>query len=78
MPIKNLVRNVKQAVRTNAIPYNYVVGGKDSGMNFNVKLSLDPDFKKTILKGVGIFSFALASGIATGIVVAEARKNNRK
>jgi len=47
-------------------PFEYVVGSKDSGSGvpLNVKLSLDPGFKKTVLTTAGI--------ISTGIVVAVA------
>lgn len=49
------------------IPYNYVVGGpsSSSGVPVDMRLSLDPDFKKTILKGVAMLSASIV--IATAI-----------
>lgn len=57
--ISNLINN-------KSIPYNYVVGGKEtpSAIPFDVKLSLDKDFKKTVLISVGLISLGIAAGIA--------------
>lgn len=57
--------------------YTYTVGAKDSGggIPFNVKLALDTDFKKTLLKAVGIFSIGVAGGIAVGIALKAKPKN---
>jgi hypothetical protein len=69
-----LVNTVKTLVKNKRIPYNYKVGEKSSAMPFDVKLSIDQDFKKTLLKAVSIFSLGVAGGIATGIVISKFKK----
>jgi len=61
---------------TGRVPYNYVVGAKDTGkgLPFDVKLSIDPDFKNTLIKGVSIFSGGVALGIIAGFAIKKARK----
>lgn len=58
-----------------AIPYNYVVGSKSesSGLPVNVKLSVDPDFKKALIKMAAIFTIGIGTGVAVGIAVAKKR-----
>lgn len=54
----------------------YKVGEKSAskGIPFDVQLSIDKDFKNTLLKSVGIFSAAVAAGICTGIVISKIAK----
>lgn len=56
--------------------YNYKVGTKDSGggIPFSVKLSIDEDFKKAVIKSVTIFSIGVGAGIAAGIVIRKVKK----
>lgn len=54
-----------------------MVGGKptkSSGVPVDVKLAIDPEFKKTLITVVGILSVGIGAGIATGIVISKARK----
>lgn len=55
---------------------NYIVGGKSDGkaLPVDVRLSLDPDFKKTIIKSVSIAAIGIGAGIAAGIAISEATK----
>jgi hypothetical protein len=74
--LDTIKKNIKDAVAKKAT-YNYKVGEKDTGggIPFSVRLSIDPDFKKTVLMSVGIFSAGVAAGIATGIYL---KSRNRK
>jgi hypothetical protein len=54
----------------------YKVGGKPSGIPFDVKLSLDQDFKKTVIKGVTIFTGGVCLGIAAGIIISNSKKKH--
>lgn len=58
--------NVLDIIKTGRLPYNYKVGEKSSGkpLPFDVKLSIDPQFRKTVLQSVGM----LAGGIALGTI----------
>lgn len=69
MPIDNLINAV--------IPYTYKVGEKSSGAGLPVKvtLALDPDFKKTLIKGLAIFSISVGVGVAVGVAVAKPKKS---
>jgi hypothetical protein len=59
-------------LKNTTIPYT--VGGKDaSPIPLNVKLSIDPDFKKTVLIATGI----LGLGIGLGIGIINAKKIKR-
>jgi hypothetical protein len=56
---------------------NYVVGapkGENKGIPVEVKLSLDPDFKRTLVKSVIIASTGIALGIGAGIVISDMNK----
>lgn len=61
------------------IPYNYVVGAPDSKtpIPFDVKLSLDKEFQKTILKSAFIFSGGILTGMALNAVLQGALKMSR-
>ena len=54
----------------------YMVGGKEEGKGLpvDVRLSLDAEFKRTIIKSVFIGSAGIALGIAAGIVISESDK----
>lgn len=63
----------------NGIPYNYVIGGKSSPspIPFYVKVSFDPDAKKTILKTAGLVALGLGFGTMAGILISNTRKRRR-
>jgi hypothetical protein len=67
---------VLDILKTGRIPYNYKVGSPSSGkpMPFDVKLSIDPDFKRTIIKCVTIGTIGLGIAVATGIVLSKRKK----
>lgn len=54
-----------------AIPYTYKIGSKtgESGIPMNVKVSIDTDFKKTVIKGISILSGGIALGIIAGFLI---------
>ena len=64
-----MIDNIIRTATTGRAATSYKVGGAPSGIPFDVKLSLDQDFKNTIIKGVTIFSFGVAAGIAIGIII---------
>jgi len=64
---------IVNTITSQRIPANYTVGGTSKGVPFDVKLSIDPDFKKTIIKGVTIFSGGVAIGIIAGFAIKKAR-----
>lgn len=63
----------------NKIPgYNYKIGAKDSGgFPVNVKVSFDPDFKKTVYTTAGIITTGLLI-LSAGIVIGSRRKRSTK
>jgi hypothetical protein len=66
--------NLPQILNTAAggkIPYNYVVGGKasTSGIPVEVTVKLDPDLKKTILKGCAFLALGIIGGAAINKLV---------
>lgn len=72
----SVIDNVKNIIKNKSVPYNYVVGQKSTGSSpipFDVKLSIDPDFKKTVIKVGSIFSVGIALGIAAGIYSSKKR-----
>jgi hypothetical protein len=74
----SVINTIKKVATSGRIPYTYKVGepaGKP--MPFDVKLSIDPDFKKTIIKGITIFSGGLALGIFAGFVFTSKSKNKK-
>lgn len=73
MPIVDDIIRTAQSGRASTV---YKVGEKSTskGIPFDVQLSIDQEFKKTLLKGVGIFSIGVFAGIATGIVVSKIAK----
>jgi hypothetical protein len=74
MPVIDLIKNIGTSIRSGRIPYNYKVGSKSkSSLPVDVKLSLDQDFKKTIVKSVTIFAVGTALGIAAGIVISKSK-----
>lgn len=62
----------------NKIPaYNYKVGAKDSsssGFPVNVKVSFDPDFKKTVYTTAGIIALGLI-GLGVGSAIGRRKRN---
>lgn len=71
----NFIDTATSIVKNKRIPYNYIVGEKSSGsLPFDVKLSLDPDFKKTIIKSVTILSIGIGLGTLAGIVISNSKK----
>ena len=61
----------------NIIPaQEVIVGGKSSkssGVPIDVKLKLDPEFSKTLVKVSGILALGIGLGIASGIVISKKR-----
>ncbi len=65
-----VIDTIKKAATSGRIPYTYKVGEKGGKpMPFDVKLSIDADFKKTVIKSVTIFSLGIAAGIVAGFVI---------
>jgi hypothetical protein len=65
---------VKGITSGNGVPYNYKVGAPSSpssGLPFNVKLSIDPNFQKTIVTVASIIAGGVALGTAVGIFIAK-------
>jgi hypothetical protein len=60
--------------------FDYIIGTKSTGgtniggVPINVKVSLDPDLKSTVLKTTGIIGFSLFLGVVTGIYIADKKK----
>jgi hypothetical protein len=74
--MSNVLQNLVGAL----IPkQSYTVGGKSSGNNIPVELTLklDPDFKKTVIKGATILSIGIGLGIASGIVISNNNKRKK-
>lgn len=60
------------------LPYNYIVGGKDTApIPFDVKLSLDADFKKTVVKSSLIFASGIAFGMGLNALLSYAAKRSK-
>lgn len=59
------VQQILNAAIQKRIPTTYTVGGKQSsGIPMDIRLSLDPDFKKTVLIGTSMLSLGIAVGLA--------------
>lgn len=72
----SVIENIIRTAQTGRASTTYKVGEKStsSGIPFDVKLSLDEDFKNTIIKGVSIFSLGVAAGITAGIAIKKSRR----
>jgi hypothetical protein len=70
-----MIKQAYQIAKKKTIPYRYTVGAKDDGkgLPFDVTLSLDADFKKTIIKAVTIGAVGIGLGIAAGIFISKRR-----
>lgn len=64
---------LKKILATKRIPYNYKVGEKSGPIPFDVKLSLDADFKKTLITSVAIFSIGVGLGVLAGFVITKSK-----
>jgi hypothetical protein len=65
------IKKIISQIAGMAIPeQTYTVGGKSSpGLPVDVRLKLDPQMEKTILKTAGIVAGGLAIGVAVGLIV---------
>lgn len=70
----SVIDQIKAVAKNGRIPYTYKVGEKSKGMPFDVKLSVDADFKKAITKWVSIASAGIAGGIIAGFFLTRKKK----
>ncbi len=72
MDLKNLITQAASLVPQQ----KYVVGekSKSSGIPLNVQVSIDKDFKNTLIKGIAILSLGVAAGTAAGIIISSNKK----
>jgi hypothetical protein len=68
------IDKIKSALKTKRIPYNYVIGGKETSapIPFDVKVSFDPSAKKTIITTAALVGGGLTL-LAIGIAVSKRR-----
>jgi hypothetical protein len=70
-----VVDDIIRTAQSGRASTTYKVGEKSTskGLPIDVQLSIDQDFKKTILKGVAIFSGGVALGIAAGFIITKSK-----
>ena len=66
-----------KTITSGRIPYDYIVGGKDtgksSGVPIDVKLSVDKDFAKVLVKSVSIIAVGIGLGVVAGMAITKKR-----
>jgi hypothetical protein len=71
----SVVDEIIKTAQSGRAATTYKVGSKsgNKGLPIDVQLSIDQDFKKTIFKGVAIFSGGVALGIAAGFIITKSK-----